>query len=212
MPHLNKQELSRWKIDRGDQIHILNHRLDSNSVVIDIGGYTGKWAEEIIKKYDPYVYIIEPVPQFYQVLTEKFKDNPKVTLLNVGVSNQDKKDYIFLNRDNSSIFSNTSSLENSASEKVEVSFLTMKSLLTKINRLNADLIQVNIEGAEYSLLEHMIEERTILNFVAIQIQFHLGIESAESRREKIIEKMQALGFKNIFSYPNVWEGWRLENV
>ena len=86
---LNKNEIGRWFRDRGDYTHNITYDLNEDSVVMDLGGYTGIWAQQIIKKYNPNFYIIEPLPEFYNILVDKFKENKKVNLLNVGASDRD---------------------------------------------------------------------------------------------------------------------------
>jgi phospholipid N-methyltransferase len=76
-------------MDDGDSTHSINHQLDENSFVMDLGGYTGIWSQKIIDKYNCNVFIIEPVKEFYNILLDKYRDNPKVHILNVGVSTED---------------------------------------------------------------------------------------------------------------------------
>jgi FkbM family methyltransferase len=203
MPYLNKKELRRWRIDNGDNSHILNHSLNCNSVVMDIGGYTGKWAERIIEKYDPYFYILEPIPQFYNILVDKFSSNSKVSIINSGLSDKDRLDFMYIDNDGSSVF------QDNNSTKIEVSFLSVDTLLNKIGKDSIDLVQINIEGSEYSLIEDMIQKNLIIKFKTIQIQFHLGIENCENRRFQIQENLQRLGYTNVYNYPFVWEVWKL---
>ena len=48
---LNPQEIQKWFRDKGDETHNLNYELNEDSVVIDLGGYTGVWCQQIINKY-----------------------------------------------------------------------------------------------------------------------------------------------------------------
>ena len=81
MIRLDSHYVRLWKQHNGDVVHNLNHALDENSVVLDIGGYTGQWAEQIVKLYNSKVYIVEPIKDFYQILEQKLGSNPNVTLL-----------------------------------------------------------------------------------------------------------------------------------
>ena len=92
---LNTIGIRKWFKDRGDYTHNINYDLNEDSKVIDIGGYTGVWSQQIIDKYNPNMYIIEPVPMFFDTLIDKFGDNPKVHLLNVGVSTRNKKGKLY---------------------------------------------------------------------------------------------------------------------
>ena len=57
-----------WFKDNGNFTHALNYTLNENSVVVDLGGYHGIWANQIIQKYNPFVYLFEPIPEFYNIL------------------------------------------------------------------------------------------------------------------------------------------------
>lgn len=197
---LNNQSLSMWFRDRGDYTHNITYDLSEDSVVMDLGGYTGVWAQQIIDKYNPKVYILEPIEKFHNIMVDKFSDNSKVHLMNVGVSNEDKEDFIYMGGDGTS-----SSLVNG--EKVKVTFKTIESVLESWGLSSVDLIQINIEGDEYPLLESMLSNGSINKFKNIQIQFHLGIEGDVRRRDEIHNGLKENGFKQKFNYPFVWESW-----
>ena len=200
---LNKDEIQKWFTDRGDYTHNITYDLNENSIVMDLGGYTGVWANQIIEKYNPNIYILEPIPEFYNGMVERFKDNNKVHLLNVGVSTKNKTDKLFLSSDGTS--SNLSS-----GKPINVEFNTIEIVLEKFGLEEVDLIQINIEGDEYPLLENMLELGLVNKFKNIQIQFHLGIEGDVVRRQRIHEGLKQNGFKIKFDYPFVWESWTKE--
>lgn len=200
----NQKELHKWKTDNGDNIYNLQYPLNSDSIVIDLGGYKGVWAKQIIDLYNPNVYIIEPVYDFYKYMVYKFSNNNKVNLLNVGVSTENKNDIIYVNSDASSF--------NYCGEPLNVELLTLENILKTWNLKYVDLIQINIEGDEYSLLEKIINENIINCFKYIQIQFHTGIENHIERRENICKNLINKGFASRFSYPFVWEAWENKNL
>jgi FkbM family methyltransferase len=197
---LNPQEIQKWFRDRGDETHNLNYELNEDSVVIDLGGYTGVWGQQIINKYNPNLYIIEPVPSFFNGMVTKFSGNNKVRLLNVGVSSENKYGSIFISNDG------TSSNLNSG-EEIKVKFNTIDEVLNMWDLKEVDLIQINIEGDEYPLLESMLETGSVNKFKNIQVQFHLGIKDDINRRNKIRKELLNNGFKLKFDYAFVWESW-----
>jgi FkbM family methyltransferase len=198
---LNGAELSRWIKDMGDYTYNITYDLSENSVIMDLGGYAGVWAQQMIDKYNPYVYIVEPVPSFYDSMVSKFKNNSKVRLLNVGVGIEDGDGIIYMGGDGTS-----SNLING--DGINVKFNTIDTILNNFGLDHIDLIQINIEGDEYPLLENMILTGSINKFKNIQIQFHLGVENDVDRRNKIREYLILNGFKINFDYPFVWESWR----
>ena len=93
---LDKNEHARWVNDNGDYTHNITYNLTENSVIMDLGGYTGVWAQQMIEKYNPYVYILEPVTNFYEGMVTKFSNNNKVRLMNVGIGTENKDGFIFI--------------------------------------------------------------------------------------------------------------------
>lgn len=204
---LNTQEITRWFKDQGDYTHNITYDLTEESIIMDLGGYNGAWAQQMIEKYNPYVYILEPVNKFYDSMINKFLNNKKVKLLNVGVGVEDTDGVIFMDGDGTS--SNLVS-----GESINVKINTVDTILKKFNlsNIDIDLIQINIEGDEYPLLENMIEVGSIKKFKNIQIQFHLGIVNDIERRNNIRKGLIENGFELNFDYPFVWESWRKINI
>lgn len=196
----NSNEITRWFKDRGDYTHNVTYDLTEDSIIMDLGGYTGVWAQQMIEKYNPNVYILEPLVDFYEGMVKKFSNNSKVHLMNVGVGIEDKDGVIYMDGDASS----TNIIKG---QSINVKFNKIKTILNKWGLDKIDLIQINIEGDEYVILEQMIQDGTINKFKNIQVQFHLNIENAVERRNKIRSGFESNGFKNNFDYPFVWESW-----
>jgi FkbM family methyltransferase len=201
---LDHQEINEWFANRGDDTHILDHGLDENSIVMDLGGFVGVWGEKIIKNFNSNLYIIEPLPQFYQVMKSKFQNNPKVNLLCLGVAQENKDGVIYLSGDGSS-----SNLTNG--NPINVKFKKIEDILQDFNLDYVDLLQINIEGDEYPLLENMIETGTINKFRTIQVQFHLGIPNDVERRKNIQQGLITNGYTQKYNYNFVWEAWTKNN-
>jgi len=176
--YLNIPQLQRWKDHNGDYTHSLVHDLNQDSAVIDLGGYTGEWAKEIINRYNCNVYLIEPALEPYKVLLEKFKSNSKVHILKVGVGIKNTEKLMYINGDGTSFNIETG-------EAITVEIRTVEHILNQWNLKEVDLLQVNIEGDEYELLQHMINTSIINKFKNLQIQFHLGIKDAVEKHESI---------------------------
>jgi len=199
--------LRRWFADNGDYTHNINYELNNNSVVIDLGGYYGLWIDEILKKNNPYIpniILVEPVPEFYNELVTKYKNYEKIKVMNVGVStdkNESTKT-LYVSSDGSSTNFNIN-----VKSVIEIKTLPIDKILSDNYINQVDLLQINIEGDEYGLMEYMIESDIVNKFKNIQIQFHLGIKNDIERRDNIQKNLISKGFKNKFDYPFVWESW-----
>jgi FkbM family methyltransferase len=199
--------LNRWFADNGDYTHNINYELNNDSIVIDLGGYYGLWIDEILKKNNPYIpniILVEPVPEFYNNLVGKYENYEKIKVINAGVST-DKNEVtktLYISNDGSS--TNFNGNINSA---IQIKTIPIDKILSDNNINQVDLLQINIEGDEYGLMEYMIESNIIEKFKNVQIQFHLGIGNDVERRSNIQKNLIFKGFKNKFDYPFVWESW-----
>lgn len=192
-----------WFQDNGNYTHALNYPLTENSIVVDIGAFKGVWASQIIEKYNPYVFLFEPIPEFYNDLVNIFSNNPKVKVINAGVASIEQTIQLYLNGDG------TSKYINKHLPPIDVKLISVEQLLEIVGN-QIDLVQINIEGEEYDLLENMIKNNTIEKFSHIQIQFHDYIENAEYRRNEI-QKQLSIKYNKLFDYTFVFEGWAIKN-
>ena len=198
---LNQEQIQKWRDDKGDETRLLNFDFNEGSKILELGGYNGTWIRKMINKYDPFVYLIEPVPAFYEKIYTEFGSNPKFKSLKVGIAEEEYEGLIYLDND-------STSMHTKGESQATVKFQTMESILDDFGiEGQIDLLQINIEGEEYRILETMIERGTINRFNRIQVQFHMGIENFEERRYKIQYDLVNNGFVNSFEYPYVWEGW-----
>jgi len=199
------EQLLKWRSDNGDQTHNLNYELNPDSIVIDLGGYEGIWGQKITNKYDCNLYIAEPITEYYNILTKKFASNSKVKILNAGVYSENKDSIIYIKDDASSCIECDSF---KSTEKIKL--FTLRKIFEIFQIDKADLLQINIEGCEYDLLEALVNEEILKRIKNFQVQFHTNIENHNERRYNIHQKLILNGFVKKFDYPFVWEGW--ENI
>jgi len=207
-----ENEHTRWFSDRGDDVLRLNYPLDGDSIVFDVGGWCGQWSELIYNKYKPYIYIIEPVRQNYNVLIDKFKSNQKIKIIKAGVGNNNRNTTLNLNEDGSSEFV---SMVNE-SQQFEKEIITIRNFSEMIDELGVkkiDLMKINIEGGEYDAIPNLIENKKLDKIQNLQIQFHhnyIGIQDTKEARKAIRDKL-SLTHKLTWCYDFVWENWTAFN-
>ena len=205
---MSAPEFTRWFQDNGDQTRLLDHNLNENSIVFDVGGYTGEFASDVVNKFNCNVYVFEPVKKFYEQLVKNFLENDKVTPFNCGLAAEDSELYINIDEDNGE---NTSLLDrevtkNGSSEKVL--FKNIENFLAEHNIDQIDLISINIEGGEYELLKYLVGSPVIFKIKNIQVQFHNFIDNARTKRDILHIKLQNT-HKLTYNYNFVWENWKL---
>ncbi len=195
----DEQRVVKWFCDQGDKTLRLNYNLDENSVVFDLGGYEGQWTSDIFSKYCCYIHVFEPVPQLAAAIEKRFEQNPKITVYQFGLADKSYKTGISLELDRSSII-------NKCEKATEVNLVKATDFLQNQGIKKIDLMKINIEGAEYDLLEHLIDTGYIRNINNIQVQFHDFVPGAECRMNKIQEKLSTTHFLS-YQYKFVWENW-----
>lgn len=192
-----------WFDIDGDSTLRLEYPLNENSVVFDLGGYKGQWVSDIFSKYCCNVYVFEPVMAFYEAIKKRFQHNKKIRIFPFGLAEENKKVVLGVDKDRSSMFK--------GSDEGEVIALhSFKEFLGTHQIRNIDLIKINIEGAEYDLLDFIIEEGLQTRISNIQVQFHDFVPYAE-KRLKGIQKMLEGTHEMTWQYPFVWENWRIRD-
>ncbi|MEO7337112.1 MAG: FkbM family methyltransferase [Caldimonas sp.] len=201
---LQAQRCVPWYRDHGDTTLRLDYPLTESSVVFDIGGYMGDFASAIHDRFGCRIHVFEPVPAFCEIIRQKFLHNEKVQTFAVGLSNRNGFEEIALTDDGSSIF-----IKHGEQTRIElkraVDFLAQHQIRC------VDLAKINIEGAEYDLLEDLLESGCITVFKNLQVQFHdFIIENAPARMKGIQDRLSKT-HELTYQYPFVWENWRLKS-
>ena len=190
----------QWKKADGDNILRLKYPLDKKSLVFDLGGYEGQWSSDIFSKYLCSIHVFEPVPSFCKKIKTRFSKNSFITVRGFGLAEESRTDSISLDENESSIIKR--SARSQKIRLVRASDYIQKHKITKI-----DLMKINIEGAEYELLEHLIETNAIKIIDQLQIQFHAFVPNSKEKRNKLQNKLKETHHLT-YEYPFIWENWK----
>jgi FkbM family methyltransferase len=177
--------------------------MDSNDLIIDIGGYKGEWTANMLIKYGCKSIIYEPIPNFANICKDKFRFNKNVEVINAAVGGSTRKTF-FSFADNG-----TSEFVNNTDDKIEADVLDIAEILD-MHKSEIGCIKMNIEGGEYELLERLIESNKIKRIKSLLIQFHTQPENFESRYIEIQNKLK-LTHRQKFSHYMVWESWEIKD-
>lgn len=196
--------LRKWWTDVGDHEELrFNYDLNGESVVIDLGGYTGDFASDLFSRYRCYIYVFEPVNFFANQIQERFRKNSKIEVLQYGLGGSSRKETISICADGSSVYRKSSDCE-------EIKIVDIKDWLADKKIDSVDLIKINIEGSEYELLENLIGNDEIRIMKNIQVQFHNIADNSLSRMENIQKGLRRT-HEPTYQYKFVWENWKLKN-
>ena len=201
------QELDRWYNEKGDYTHNIDCDLTKDSVVFDVGGYAGEWAEQIYNKYNCNIYVFEPVKEFYDNIVKRFNGNDKVKVFHIGLGNKTYNTNINLTAD---LVGTSVHRETGITGKVEsIKIVDIIEFIKEHKLETIDLLKLNIEGEEFPLLEHLIENNKLNLFKNLKIQFHNFMESAKERKHYIRTQLKK-EFNIVYDFFFVWEGWKIK--
>jgi len=177
--------------------------LSPSSHVMDLGGFRGDWTALIVERYGCQVDVFEPVPQFARRLQERFAGNGKVKVHPFGIAGSTRVARMTVDDDSSSIVG--------TGPGPEVSLVQLAEFLQHEGIATVDLMKINIEGAEFEVLDHMIEAGIVTRVRDIQVQFHAVVANAAERMVDIQRRLSAT-HRRTFQYPWTWENWRLKSA
>lgn len=173
--------------------------LNAESVVVDLGGYHGEWAEGIFVRYQPTVHIFEPHPVFAAQLEEKYRRNPKLRVHACALSSSDGEFTL-------SDLADGSSSQRQGSKTHQCRSVEAGAYLKSIGVEAVDVIKINIEGGEYDILPHLGRIGFLPRIRTVQVQFHLFEEQNVAQREAIRTELKKTHDES-WCYPFIWEQW-----
>jgi len=191
---------AKWYREGGEKTLRFNYPLTCQSTVFDIGGYRGYFVREIVARYDPHVYVFEPVPEFFEQLVKEFGANPKAKMYNYGLSDGDSISQMLLAGESSTIYM-------AGEMQATVQLRDIQTVVQELGITRIDLIKINIEGGEYKLLRRMLATGLVSICRDIQVQFHRFYPNSGRLRSEIRSALQETHFIT-YDYPFVWENWR----
>lgn len=200
---LSKEEerVLPWKQVQGDETYRIDYNLNEDSIVFDLGGYKGDWTSDIYSRYCCHIHVFEPVKFFADNIEKRFAKNRKIAVYYFGLSEESREDSIYVDNSSSTIFKK-------AAHNQKISLVKFTDFTEKAHISFVDLVKINIEGAEYDLLDHLIITNYISRINNLQIQFHDFFDDSEKRMRTIQEKLGKT-HRLTYQFPFIWENWEL---
>ena len=192
------------------------YNLDKNSVVIDLGAYTGNWAKQIANKFNCTVHSYEAVERYFSQIQHK-----NVIPYKYAITCKTGVDYMHVCDEGSAIEALSEyKKQNDTDSHYQANILSHSNIpLEAVNTIDinellndysyVDLLKINIEGGEYDILEKMCETKTINKVHNIQIQFHNFVDNAQSRYDNIVNNLKNT-HTCIFDSMWRWSFWEIK--
>lgn len=193
-------------IEKGGEALRLDYPLGKDAVVIDVGGYHGDFAADMVCKYDCSVDVFEPVERYADKIRDRFSSNSKVNVVQAGLGASEKDEFINIAGLGSSVFDG--GFGGATKEKIRI--ISAVDYIQSKGYSAIDLVKINIEGGEYELLQSFFEHPDLINRIKFfQIQFHDFVPGAQKMRIEIQQKLSET-HKLMWDYPFIWESWEIK--
>lgn len=149
------------------------------------------------------VHAFDPTPRAIKHVATVAGNNPKYIFHEVGIWN--KKDVLefFAPADPSHVSHSLVNLQKT-SESIKVDVERLSALMAKLEHERIDLLKIDIEGAEYLVLDSIIEDRLDVLVICVEFDeyFHAIDKDYKDRIRNSIDRLQEYGFEMIHSENN----------
>jgi FkbM family methyltransferase len=198
----HERRVAEWFANDADESAKYEFDLPDDALVVAVGAYRGQWVSDIYARYLCTVHAYEPVPEFAEALDRRFARNPKIVIHPEGLAGTTRTEDISVQDDASSLFAGAY-----ADRTLAINLRSAREALDDLGSGPIDLMMVNIEGAEYELLDSLLGDGYTARIRNLLIQFHDFVPDAGARRNAIRDALRAT-HRETFCTPFVWEGWR----
>lgn len=205
-PHAHRlEELAAYTRARAaNPEHVWDRRaidwpLSSESTVIEVGGYTGRWALQMAERYHPHLYVFEPQPWAWATACAVLGDRADVRCYGLGT-------------EDSNLPMGGWETDGCSFVKPGLNIPGMTGEIREIGRafqelgiVHIDLVLINVEGYEYTLIPHMLD-RGILP-LRLMVQFHSFADDLGVKQAQIYERLAELGYVVAWTYGLMLTAW-----
>jgi FkbM family methyltransferase len=192
---------------------VIKQVLKDGHSFIDVGAFLGFhtfYAYKILRrKKDSIIIAVEPFPPNYRILKSRI-NNQRIFLVNEAIFTKDDTEVEFYRGGLCNWFGGESptgcifpsekyrSGAFSSGEVLRVRTVRLDSLINRFELMRADLVKMDIEGAEYQILtDPTLDLSRVENLV---VEVHYNYRNRESR--EIMAALARQGFKVVPLYPN----------
>jgi FkbM family methyltransferase len=192
--------VQQFALDGYNSLLYKNLDIDRTGVVLVLGGYLGDSASNYSKTLSCKVHVYEPVADYFNILESRFQHNMDIHVHNEAISSSEKTILLSVNGEETGMYQH-------GEKRLKV---FAKDIFQVVDHLgHVDLLEINVEGAEYEILERLISSNKIVDIDILQIQFHNFSNLHDLERARIRASLSETHQK-IFGYDWVWERWALK--
>ena len=190
------KEIDTAKLYGGNHGWVVDYsKLNSNSVVYSVGvGSNIDFDLALIEELKLAVYAFDPTPRSIEWI-KKQSLSKSFNFIPVGLgSNDGEMEFFPPRKESSTHFSPIDRYDNLGVETIKAPVKTLKSLAQEFGHQTIDLLKMDIEGAEYDVIDNLEEQGVEINQILIEFHhMYKGISLDDTKNA--IDKLRKLGFE-----------------
>ena len=191
-----------WKFDE--------RQLTKDSVIYSVGlGEDISWDTALVDKYGCDVWGFDPTPKAIRHV-EHVAPGQHYHFTAEGLHTRGPESMVFTMPKNPKWVSMRAGQHAGMGDKVSVTVNTLENWMRANGHTSLEILKIDIEGAEYAVLESWLKQPGALPFRQLLVEFHLRmytkdadshwlakdvVEAATKRHNGIIAQLQARGFR-----------------
>ncbi len=196
---LKKEIVLRTK-NRGDWEYCPDY-IDENSIVYSLGvGDSIEFDNEIIQAHGCDVHAFDPTPFSVNWISNK-NTSTKLSFHPWAVSDGDGKMRMIQRENKKGKKSNVMWTEISSHANfdgsIEVPVFSVQSIMKKLNHSSINLIKIDIEGTEYQVIDHMIENEIFPEQILVEYHHRFNDKNKKMTKSSL-NNLRSCGYR-IFS-------------
>lgn len=170
--------------------------IGTSSTVIEVGGYTGRWALQIAERYQPRLYVFEPQGWAVDVCREVLGERAEVFSVGLGTETNHNVSMSQWETDGCTFV---------GGDQHSAKLCEIGEALEMLDITHIDLMLINIEGYEYQLIPHMLNKGILPQ--RLMVQFHTFADPNGMQTATIYERLAAAGYRILWTYGVVLTAW-----
>ena len=185
--------------------------------LVVIGAHSGLYLKDLVVEYEGRnILLVEPVPYNYEILDSEYKDDPKIIICKNAIIDKSKKDFFYYVKkesitklgkhwasqigsfDKNHILNHKNKrfdIKKDDIETIQIEFITFDDLIQKYSIKSIDKLQIDVEGAEYKIMNSINFQRIEINKILFESKHFDGTFTEGKRLQEIEEKLKSNGYK-----------------
>lgn len=173
--------------------------LNQHSIVYSGGvGNDISFELELIKKYQLQLYAFDPTPAAIKYIS-KFKNNKKLHFYPWGLWSQNKKVKFFLPKNKNDVSHSIVNLQQTNEYFLAVC-KKISTIKKKFKHRHIDLLKIDIEGAEYEVLNSMLSANILPKIICVEFDQPASIAKMKKMIDKLVLHQYMLVKQDFFNF------------